>query len=84
MEQPGTDTAERPTADGAAPSAEAATEDLEGRLRRALADLDNLRKRYARELGRERMEERRSVSSELLSVVQRNAARRGRARAGVR
>ena len=39
------------------------------RLLRALADLDNLRKRYARELERERREERRRVANEWLPVV---------------
>jgi molecular chaperone GrpE len=39
------------------------------RLLRALADLDNLRKRYGRELERERGEERRRVANEWLPVV---------------
>jgi molecular chaperone GrpE len=39
------------------------------RLLRALADLDNLRKRYERELDRERGAERRRVASEWLPVV---------------
>ena len=39
------------------------------RLLRALADLDNLRKRYRRELERERGEERRRVANEWLPVV---------------
>jgi molecular chaperone GrpE len=43
--------------------------ELEDRWRRALADLDNLRKRYARELERERATERARVAAELLPVV---------------
>lgn len=48
---------------------EAALAETEDRLRRALADLDNLRKRYHRELARERDAERRRVVMELLPVV---------------
>ena len=42
---------------------------LEDRWRRALADLDNLRKRYARELERERKLERSKVAGAWLPVV---------------
>jgi len=49
--------------------AAAALADLEDRWRRALADLDNLRKRYARELARERAAERARVAAEWLPVV---------------
>jgi molecular chaperone GrpE len=42
---------------------------LEDRWRRALADLDNLRKRYARELDRERKLERSKVAGAWLFVV---------------
>jgi len=42
---------------------------LEDRWRRALADLDNLRKRYARELERERETERERVTSAFLPVL---------------
>ena len=42
---------------------------LEDRWRRALADLDNLRKRYARELDRERKLERSKVAGAWLPVV---------------
>jgi molecular chaperone GrpE len=42
---------------------------LEDRWRRAMADLDNLRKRYARELDRERNNERSKVASAWLPVV---------------
>jgi molecular chaperone GrpE len=49
--------------------AAAALADLEDRWRRALADLDNLRKRYARELVRERAAERARVAAEFLPVV---------------
>jgi len=48
---------------------EAALAETEDRLRRALADLDNLRKRYHRELARERAAERRRTAMELLPVV---------------
>ncbi len=44
-------------------------EELEDRWRRALADLDNLRKRYARELPREREAERARVAGAFLPVV---------------
>jgi molecular chaperone GrpE len=43
--------------------------ELEDRWRRALADLDNLRKRYARELDRERAAERARVAAQWLPVV---------------
>src|ERR1700760_1552255 len=42
---------------------------LEDRWRRAVADLDNLRKRYARELGRERNTERSRVAGAWLPIV---------------
>jgi molecular chaperone GrpE len=42
---------------------------LEDRWRRAMADLDNLRKRYARELDRERNNERSRVASAWLPIV---------------
>lgn len=42
---------------------------LEDRWRRAVADLDNLRKRYARELDRERVTERSRVAAAWLPVV---------------
>jgi molecular chaperone GrpE len=48
---------------------EVALAETEDRLRRALADLDNLRKRYHRELARERDVERRRVAAELLPIV---------------
>jgi molecular chaperone GrpE len=50
--------------EAAAPLAE-----LEDRWRRAVADLDNLRKRYARELERERAAERARVAAQFLPVV---------------
>jgi len=43
--------------------------ELEDQLRRALADLDNLRKRYNRELALERERERARVTAEWLPVV---------------
>src|ERR1700704_2861185 len=42
---------------------------VEDRWRRAVADLDNLRKRYARELDRERAAERSRVAGAWLPVV---------------
>jgi molecular chaperone GrpE len=42
---------------------------MEDRWRRALADLDNLRKRYARELVRERASEREMVTTAFLPVL---------------
>ena len=42
---------------------------LEDRWRRAVADLDNLRKRYARELDRERSSERSRVAAAWLPIV---------------
>ena len=53
------------------PQADSDTElaELEDRWRRALADLDNLRKRYARELDRERATERARVAGAWLPVV---------------
>lgn len=63
-------------ADPAAPAAAAppgaaaaAVADLEDRLRRALADLDNLRKRYDRELARERAAERARLAAPWLPIV---------------
>ncbi|MBB5158609.1 nucleotide exchange factor GrpE [Saccharopolyspora phatthalungensis] len=43
--------------------------ELEDRWRRALADLDNLRKRHARELERVRAEERASVTAAWLPLI---------------
>jgi molecular chaperone GrpE len=43
--------------------------ELEGRHLRALADLDNLRKRFEREVGRERAVERARVTAAWLPVV---------------
>jgi molecular chaperone GrpE len=67
--------AEKPIGDAAAePEPEAAPppardQQLEDQLRRALADLDNLRKRYDRELALERARERARVTAEWLPVV---------------
>ena len=76
LEQPGppTDEAE-PGPDaatgGAAPEDEyaAALRDVEDRWRRALADLDNLRKRHARELEREAAAERARTAAAFLPVI---------------
>lgn len=43
--------------------------DLEGRWKRALADLDNLRKRVSRDAGRMRAEERARAAAEWLPVL---------------
>jgi molecular chaperone GrpE len=43
--------------------------ELQARLQRAAADLDNLRKRYARELERERRGERNRVAAAFLPVL---------------
>jgi molecular chaperone GrpE len=53
----------------AAPVQQADAAEWESRWRRAAADLDNLRKRYARDLAREREQERATVASAFLPVV---------------
>jgi molecular chaperone GrpE len=60
---------DEPEATDADAATAAAVAELEDRWRRALADLDNLRKRYARELARERAAERARVVAEWLPVV---------------
>jgi molecular chaperone GrpE (heat shock protein) len=55
------------TEPGAATSGQVA--ELQARLQRAAADLDNLRKRYARELERERGAERNRVAAAFLPVL---------------
>ncbi|WP_097884256.1 nucleotide exchange factor GrpE [Streptomyces sp. st140] len=62
----------RPEAPGPASAADehaASMRELEDRWRRALADLDNLRKRHARELERERMVERSRTAAAFLPVL---------------
>jgi molecular chaperone GrpE len=54
---------------GGPPMAGPDAAELEDRWRRAVADLDNLRKRYARELGRERAAERELVTAAFLPVL---------------
>ncbi|WP_240812656.1 nucleotide exchange factor GrpE [Streptomyces sp. DASNCL29] len=69
-QEPGPDAAggpAPPTGEGA--GHEAALEELEDKWRRALADLENLRKRHARELERERAAERARTAAALLPVV---------------
>jgi len=63
------DEAEAAEASESAAPPEAAVALLEDRLRRALADLDNLRKRYDREVERERLTERMQVARQWLPVV---------------
>jgi molecular chaperone GrpE len=53
----------------AQPDSDAELLRVEDRWRRAVADLDNLRKRYARELDRERSAERSRVATAWLPVV---------------
>src|SRR6202035_6153408 len=65
---------DRPTDATAQPVANQADRDeeiarLEDRWRRAVADLDNLRKRYARELEHERTTERSKVAGAWLPIV---------------
>src|SRR5260370_17979335 len=57
--------------DGAAsqPDSDKELAKLEDRWRRAVADLDNLRKRYTRELDRERTTERSRVAGAWLPIV---------------
>jgi molecular chaperone GrpE len=55
--------------EAAAPNTGPDAAELEDRWRRALADLDNLRKRYARELARERTAERDLVTAAFLPVL---------------
>jgi len=62
-------TTQQPDPEAAAREEAAAVAELEDRWRRALADLDNLRKRYARELGRERAAERARVAAAWLPVI---------------
>lgn len=49
--------------------AEAPAPDFEHRWHRAMADLDNMRKRHVRELGRERSAERERVAAAFLPVL---------------
>ncbi len=66
-EGPGPDAAGGPAPPGDEHAAVLA--ELEDRWRRALADLDNLRKRHARELERERAAERARTATALLPVI---------------
>ncbi|MGW5699023.1 nucleotide exchange factor GrpE, partial [Streptomyces asiaticus] len=71
-EGPGPDAAGGPAigeADERAAEQAAALAELEDKWRRALADLENLRKRHARELERERAAERARTAVALLPVV---------------
>jgi molecular chaperone GrpE len=53
----------------AGPDERPSTDDPDQRLLRALADLDNVRKRFAREVERARLEERERVLAQWLPVV---------------
>ncbi|MCW2535796.1 MAG: Protein grpE [Modestobacter sp.] len=66
---PGERTVADPVAGAAGPAGGPDAAELEDRWRRALADLDNLRKRYARELARERGAERDLVTAAFLPVL---------------
>ncbi|MFS7879806.1 nucleotide exchange factor GrpE [Streptomyces asiaticus] len=71
-EGPGPDAAGGPAigeADERAAEQAAALAELEDKWRRALADLENLRKRHVRELERERAAERARTAAALLPVV---------------
>ncbi|MBI0383525.1 nucleotide exchange factor GrpE [Streptomyces albiflaviniger] len=71
-QEPGPDAAGGPAigeADERVAEQAAALAELEDRWRRALADLENLRKRHARELERERAAERARTAVALLPVV---------------
>lgn len=65
------DAPERSTTEDVAaqPDSEDEMAKVQDRWRRAVADLDNLRKRYARELNRERVAERSRVAAAWLPVV---------------
>ncbi|MFI5972647.1 nucleotide exchange factor GrpE [Streptomyces sp. NPDC051452] len=65
-DQPGPDAAGPPPAEDEYTTA---IQELEDRWRRALADLDNLRKRHARELERERAVERSRTAAAFLPVL---------------
>ncbi|HSZ30214.1 MAG TPA: nucleotide exchange factor GrpE [Pseudonocardiaceae bacterium] len=67
-EQAGTDPSPENKPEVAAPDLDAVAA-LEDRLRRALADLDNLRKRHARELDRERAAAANRVAAAWLPVL---------------
>lgn len=58
-----------PGMDASQPDSNEELAKLEDRWRRAVADLDNLRKRYARELDRERTTERSRVAGAWLPIV---------------
>jgi molecular chaperone GrpE len=57
------------TEDDGPAAIEAELEEMEGQLRRALADLDNVQKRFGREVARERKAEREHVARAWLPVV---------------
>src|SRR5882757_3993762 len=59
----------QPDAAASQPDSDKELAKFEDRWRRAVADLDNLRKRYARELDRERATERFGVASAWLPIV---------------
>jgi len=67
-EQAGPDPSPKNEVDVAVPDADAVAA-LEDRLRRALADLDNLRKRHTRELERQRTAEANRVAAAWLPVL---------------
>ncbi|MEU4906898.1 nucleotide exchange factor GrpE [Streptomyces sp. NPDC022067] len=69
-QEPGPDAAGGPAPPtGEGTGHEVALEELEDKWRRAVADLENLRKRHARELERERAAERARTAAALLPVI---------------
>jgi molecular chaperone GrpE len=68
-QQPVTEAPEDATPEIDPAALEAQLADAEARLRRALADFDNLRKRYEREVVRERAAERARIIREWLPIV---------------
>jgi molecular chaperone GrpE len=58
-----------PEGEAAQDALEARVAELEDQWRRALADLDNLRKRFVREVERERADERARVAASWLPVI---------------
>jgi molecular chaperone GrpE len=66
---PSTETADVSTNDQPEQAVTPVVDAIDDRLHRALADLDNLRKRFGREVARERADERARVASEWLPII---------------
>jgi molecular chaperone GrpE len=67
--EPRPEEGQEPEVAAAAAELQAQVAEIEDRWRRALADLDNLRKRVARDVDRQRLEERGRVVAEWLPVL---------------